>query len=377
MLSSDGNQRPSEVAGEQSLQVEWPTLRYANCWEDADVLCRALRPGPGKRILSIPSGGDNSFALAAEGAEVVAVDHNPSQLACAELKQVAIRRLPYDEVLGFFGFRAQDDRPATFQRLLPDLSRRASGYWSGRPQAIDQGFAHSGKFEAYFSTFRRRVLPLIHRRSVIEAAMVERSPEERERFYREVWDNTRWRMLFKIFFSQKVMGAIGRDRATFRYVDGAVADKLIERARRAFINLPPQANPFIEYISTGTYDRCLPRYLEPDRFEAVREGLDRVSLVEGQVEVAAENHAGDGFDGFNLSDIFEYLSEDAGEGLHQRLLTTARSGARLAYWNMLVPRRFAAKGEGRAVELSDLAEQLHACDRAFFYGAFIVEELVG
>lgn len=339
------------------------------------MLCAALRPSPGKRFLSIASGGDNSFALAAEGAEVVAVDLNPSQLACAELKRAAILQLPYEEVLGFLGFRRQAGRRAIFGRLESGLSRRALDYWSSRPAAIDGGFAHSGKFEGYFSAFRRWILPLVHRRSVIENAMIERTQDERADFYHEVWDNARWRMLFRIFFSRAVMGSTGRDRETFRYVDGAVADRIMDRARRVFIDLPPHTNPFIEYIWTGTFGLALPRYLEPDRFEAVRDGLARVTFAQGPIEKAAGSHAGDGFDGFNLSDIFEYLSEDDGQAVHRQLLDAGRPGARLAYWNMLVPRRFGATAKGPVVELSALSEKLHAADRAFFYGAFIVEEI--
>jgi hypothetical protein len=44
---------------------------------------------------------------------------------------------------------------------------------------------------------------------------------------------------------------------------------------------------------------------------------------------------------------------------------------------MLVPRRFAAEAEGSVIELTELAARLHAADRAFFYGAFIVEEVGG
>ena len=83
----------------------FPVLRYANCWEDGHVLCKAIRPAKGMRLLSIASAGDNSFALAAEGAEVVAVDLNPAQLACMELKGAAIRRLEHQEVLEFLGLR--------------------------------------------------------------------------------------------------------------------------------------------------------------------------------------------------------------------------------------------------------------------------------
>ena len=171
------------------------------------------------------------------------------------------------------------------------------------------------------------------------------------------------------------MGRLGRDRECFRYVEGAVADRIMAHVRRGLTEVPTHANPFLEYIAVGRFDRCLPRYLEPERFSAVREGLDRLTLVEGPVERVAQTHAGGGFDGFNLSDIFEYLSEPAGRELHSQLVRHARSGARLAYWNMLVPRRFAGDASSRVAELPDLAQKLHATDLAFFYGAFILEEV--
>ena len=49
-------------------RAEFTYIRYANCWEDTEVLCEALIPGYGKRILSIASAGDNSLALISHGA---------------------------------------------------------------------------------------------------------------------------------------------------------------------------------------------------------------------------------------------------------------------------------------------------------------------
>ncbi|MGV2481690.1 UNVERIFIED_CONTAM: DUF3419 family protein, partial [Salmonella enterica subsp. enterica serovar Weltevreden] len=42
--------------------VDFNLIRYANCWEDADILSEALDIPTGKRILSIASAGDNSFS---------------------------------------------------------------------------------------------------------------------------------------------------------------------------------------------------------------------------------------------------------------------------------------------------------------------------
>jgi hypothetical protein len=62
-------------------------------------------------------------------------------------------------------------------------------------------------------------------------------------------------------------------------------------------------------------------------------------------------------------------------GVYAGLLEAARPGARLAYWNMLVPRRCPAELAGRVRALPEAAELL-ARDRAFFYSAFVLEEVL-
>src|SRR5512133_4318587 len=80
-------------------------IRYANCWEDAEILLEGLRPPPGSRILSVASAGDNSLALLLSDPEiVVAADINPAQVALVELKRAAMRELEYTDFLEFLGF---------------------------------------------------------------------------------------------------------------------------------------------------------------------------------------------------------------------------------------------------------------------------------
>ena len=237
------------------------------------------------------------------------------------------------------------------------------------------GVVHGGKVERYFRRFRTRVVPLIHRRCTVEALLAAKSAADRERFYEETWNNRRWRLLFRIFFSRFVMGRLGRDPEFFRYVEGSVAERILGRTRHALTRLPTHENPYLQFILRGRFEPALPRYLRPESFEAIRDGLDRLTLVEGSVEEAAASHADGGFSGFNLSDIFEYL--DAGTCCHiyERLLAHARPGARLAYWNMLVARTAPASCAGRVRHLVDLSAALLDRDLAFFYSAFIVEEV--
>jgi S-adenosylmethionine-diacylglycerol 3-amino-3-carboxypropyl transferase len=348
-------------------------VRYANVWEDADVLCQGLQPGPGKRILSIASGGDNSFALAADGANVVAVDLSPAQLATCELKRAAILSLEHEEFLAFIGVRESADRGATYRAVARRMPDDARAFWDARPDEIRDGMVHAGKFERYFATFRHRVVPLIHSRRVVGELLAEKDRQARTAFYRDVWDNWRWRLMFRLFFSRGIMGRMGRDPEFFRYVEGSVAERILNRTEYALTVLPTHSNPYLNFIFTGKFGSALPRYLDPARYAQLRAGMDRITFVRGAVQDVAASHAP--FDGFNLSDVFEYLDPPTSASVYEALLAAARPAARFAYWNMLVPRRRPDSTVDRVRSLGERADALFAVDRAFFYSAFVLEEV--
>lgn len=366
------------IAGRVRLDL----VRYANCWEDADLVVAALQPAPGRRMLSIASGGDNAFALLAEGAEVVAADLSAAQLALVELKAAAVRALDRDGTLAFLGIAASAARRDTYAALRADLTPAARAFWDARSETVERGIVHGGKIERYFALFRRVVLRLVHRRRTIDALLVPRDAAARERFYAERWDTWRWRLLFRLFFSRFVLGRLGRDPELFRHVEGTVAETLLARTRYALTTLPVDGNPYVEYIVRGTFRDALPRWLRPEVYPRVREGLPRLVLHHGGIDEAAAAHADAGagrrgFDGFNLSDLFEYLDTTAAAALYRRLLEAARPGARLAYWNLLVPRRAPAELAARVRSLDAEAARLFAGDQAFVYGAFVLEEAIG
>src|SRR5271157_5989884 len=153
------------MRSEAAERADFSGIRYAQCWEDADVLLAALEPGPGKRCLSIASAGDNTLALLSRNPEsVLALDLSPAQLACLELRVAAYRELQHEELLALVGSVESEARPRLYQSCRKHLSAGALAFWDGRPDLIAAGIGSIGKFERYFKVFRERVLPLVHSR---------------------------------------------------------------------------------------------------------------------------------------------------------------------------------------------------------------------
>jgi len=362
---------PSEI----SSRADFSIIRYAQVWEDADVLLEALAIQPEDECLSIASAGDNALAMLARGPRrVVALDLSSAQLACLELRVAAFRELSHPEVLELIGSNPSDRRRELYLKARPALSDAAREFWDSRGDAIAQGIGHAGKFENYFRLFRERVLPLVHSKKRIANLLAPKSSAQREEFYSQQWDTWRWKLLFKLFFSRTAMGRLGRDPSFFRYVEGSVSERILSRTRHALTELSPHSNPYLRWILTGGHSPvALPFYLREENFDSIRAHLDRLEWHQASVEdYLARNEPGQ-ISKFNLSDIFEYMSQENTSALLGKIASAARPGGRLAYWNMLAPR---SSLDGLNLRpLRELATRLLLEDKAFFYSAFIVEEV--
>ncbi|MCB0429459.1 MAG: DUF3419 family protein [Flavobacteriales bacterium] len=358
----------------QLHNIDHSYLRYANCWEDADVLLAALSPQPGARILSIGSAGDNSFSLLTSNPEkVVAVDVNPVQLHLIELKKAAFEVLEHAEFIRFLGFVPANDRLQWLSKVsaaMPELSAR---YWRQKTGLIDAGIIHGGKFERYFRIFHSRLLPWIHGKERVEELLTLKSSEAQERFYVEKWNSRRWKVFFKLFFSRAVMGKFGRDPAFFKEVKVPVATAIYETAARHLRKAECADNYFLRYIMRGTFGDQLPHYARRENFDAIRNNISRISTWQGLAEVCADI---DDFSHFNLSNIFEYMSTPVFKEVATKLANGSRAGATFAYWNLMVSRGLADVLPDRFRSDTQRSEELHRVDKGFFYRQLHIDKRI-
>ncbi len=367
------------TATEISARADFSQIRYAQCWEDADVLLDGLDIRPGDRCLVIASAGDNALAMLTRNPEtVVALDLNPAQLFCLELRATAYARLNHGELLELMGSRP-GRRRALYARCREALGPEAAEFWDRRLDLVEaHGVAGVGRFERYFRLFRRYVLPLCHGRRRVAELFQPRSVGERADFYERRWRNRRWRLMAGLFFSRPVMGRLGRDPAFFNYVEGGMAGHLENKIRQALVDMDPGENPYLHWILTGTHGRALPLALRPQWFETIRRNLPRLSWRLASTEDFAWEATASGarFQRLGLSDIFEYMSEDNYLAALDSLAGLVPPGGRLLYWNMMVPRSAPPAFHGRLRPLTALAAELDRRDQAFFYRRVVVEERV-
>lgn len=357
-------------------RARFDDIRYAQLWEDADVLNHALGDQGGKTLVSICSAGDNALAmLLLDPARIVVVDLSRAQIACLKIRMAAYQLLGHGEFLEVMGARASSQRLVYLDRLLAALDSESAAFWNARREDIAAyGLGGVGKFERYFRIFRKYMLPLAQSRATIDEVFRAKPLAQRQVFFDTRWNNWRWRLLLKVFFSNFVMGRLGRDPAFFDHVEGSLAQHVAGQLRHAGVDLDPAENPYLHYILKGIQGDALPLAWRAEHYEIIRARLGRIDARIGSLEAFVGT--GEKADGFNLSDIFEYMDAQLFAQVYGSILGASNPGARLVYWNMMVPRRVPAAYADKVEVLREVEADGKAADKAFFYSDFVVERTV-
>lgn len=345
--------------------VNFDSIRYANVWEDAEMLINNGGKMEGKRILSIASAGDNSLSMLAENPkEVVAIDVSHVQLYLTELKALAIKKFRLDVCEKFLGFVEYNEREALYSWLREDLSDDARAYWDAHIEDIKIGVIHQGKFEKYLRLFSSRILPLIHSKATIEELFRQKSEEEQKVFFEEKWNTWRWRALFNLFFSRFVMGRLGRDPEFLKQVKINVSEFILGRSESAIASSDVFDNHILRYCLTGSFRDLRPHYMQEENYDRIKSNIEKLTMKQGLIHSIKEEEK---FDFFNLSNIFEYMDESTFAEVSHDIKSKAAPSATYAYWNLMVPRSMATLFEDTVNYVTT------GIDKGFFYSAFCLD----
>jgi S-adenosylmethionine-diacylglycerol 3-amino-3-carboxypropyl transferase len=259
-------------------------LVYTQIWEDPEADLAALQLPLGSTIVTISSGGCNALSyLTAQPAQVYAVDPNEAHLALLKLKLAGIRVLSgYSEFWQFFGEAASPVNAQLYRdRIRPVLDDEARAYWDkrnvvGRPRHayFTDGFYRHGMMGRFIG-----LAHLIAKLARIDlAALLSADADARERT--EALDrlhrlfHSRWaRLLARTPALLSGLGIPPRQRALLGG-DAPLNEVLHRRLFRLLNGHPSGTNYFawqaLRRCYPGPGDRCLPPYLQRNRFTRMR-----------------------------------------------------------------------------------------------------------
>lgn len=355
----------------QSGQIEFPELLFGLSWEDPESDKRALQIQPGETVVTISSGGCNTFGLLLENpGRLFAVDINPCQSHLMELKRAAIRRLDLANLHAFLGLNPAKDRIEMFKSLRSDLSSPALAYWRSRRAAIQGGVIYQGRYEKFLRHFRS-LLRLTQGRGRIDRLFQSQSLAEQRDYFDRVWNTAQWRMLFRLLFNKRVLARRGLSSDYFRFDDGALsfAESFFERAKRALRDIPIASNYFMAQYLLGRYTspEVVPTFLRKENVEAIRERLDRLEIVTADLKIWLAGRPDSSIDAFSLSNICELMSPAETTRTFEQVARTARLQARICFRNLMIRREVPETLRAKIQLREELSRCLTQQDRSFVY----------
>jgi S-adenosylmethionine-diacylglycerol 3-amino-3-carboxypropyl transferase len=158
-------------------------------------------------------------------------------------------------------------------------------------------------------------------------------------------------------------------------VDGPVGTAFLRRTAHVLTEIPIATNYFVQWMLGGRFadlEQAHP-YLGQAGHAALAKVAGNIEFVHDDLISHLAKRGPGAYSAFNLSNVPEYLGEAEHAKLLASVVAAARPGARVAYWNLLVPRSRPAS----MADVLDVSPEKSAAlldrDRAFVYGGFQLE----
>lgn len=308
-------------------------------WEDHQILAHGLDVGPQDRVLSIGSAGCNVFnLLLSSPSRMDVLDVNSAQIDLIKIKIQAIQTLSHEDYL--------------------DLLFR---------DGISRGLAFCGRLDQAFSSFRKKILPAFWSPSVLsDLARCKILDEQREIIYRTNLEGLRGAI--EVAFGKAALSQM-RSQAQMAFVTNPNPGRdLFNRFIRLADSSLLKENFYMWLFLTGglVEEKFRPPSLQAKNHQTLRQRVSRLELHSTDIEsfLFANKVT---YDKMNLSDIFEYMSDEKAQSLFSLISSRLTPGGRIAFWNLFVPREPKLESLNLKTRTSDV-------DSVCFYESFKVAE---
>lgn len=361
-----------------------PAVVYSNVWEDPELNRVSLKVKPGQNVLSITSGGCNSLSLLLEDpAKLISIDLNPAQLAMLDFKRAAIMELSYDEFIDSMGtpFLFKEAKPAEYRielynRIKKHMPQYAVDFWAENQQQIRDGIMMCGKVEKFFKIYRTLLGFLYSKEDLMSLFKADNLDQQRERY--AAFRKKRWNALHRLLLNRGVLSLV-KGAHSFAQVDFEdFATNLNQKRTLGMTRFFNPDNYFMCLLMLGGHfhEKGMSPYLLRENYPKLQKNIDKLEIFKGTIGEVLKKDGSGSYDRFNLSNIFEWMTNEVFNGIIREVLDLARPGSRLAWrYTFARPRELDAENLSRLVYEPELSDALFKQDRAFIYESFHVYHL--
>ncbi len=353
-------------------QVPLFKLVFTQNWEDPESDHAALKIKTGDTVFAITSGACNVLGfLLFDPAIIYSVDINPAQSCILELKIAAIKVLDFEEFIAFSGIKKCGDRIALYHRIKPTLGREAQAFWTTHERIIKDGFFMNGKYER-FIRIAGKFMTLLQGKSNVRKLFIEKSVQEQEQYYDQVWNTKRFHYLFKVIFNKRMLARRGLVADYFHFDDGSksFAESFYNRSKKAFRNIPIKGNYFLSLYLLGKYrdETEVPAYLKKENYAIIKSRIGRIKFSTAEAQEWLDTMPDESINCFALSNICELMSEKDTSRLFTSVSRTGSKWARVIFRNLMIPREVPDDLKSVIIKDEILSKNIQFNDRSFVYG---------
>ena len=350
-------------------------IAYSTCWEDFDIIQKALKVKKHDNVISITSAGCNVLNfLLHDPKKIISVDFNPNQNHILRLKISAIKKLGYQQFLEILGIKPSKNRIELYKKIKKNLPKETQIFWDKNIKFIKKGITYNGRQERYIHSIGQYLRYLKGEKMLIDLLQCKTITEQKEFFEKNIKDAS-WNLFFTMIYNKPVM-LIVKDKLVFNQIkDNDYHKKFRERVEDAATRVPARNNLFMSFALLGYYlnENYYPHYLKKENFETQKNRVDRIEIKTGDIQNILLDLPSDSIDKFNLSNVLDWATKDQFRDILLEVKRVGRNKSRFCYFNTLMKRHIPKIEDiySYKKEANDLLKQ----DKAFLYENFEIGEI--
>ena len=396
LLERAAHQRPATTrrgALERLFTLMFQGFVYNQIWEDPDVDLDALELQPHHRMITIASGGCNVLNyLAADPAQIVAIDLNANHIALTQLKLAALKNLPsYEEFFRFFGHANDKANREAYDNFLSErLDATTRRYWEKhiplhgrRINMFARNLYRYGLLGRFIGTLH--AVARLHGKR-LDGILSARTPaEQRVAFEKTIAPLFDYKSIQFLSKSPISLYALGIPPAQYDELvsanNGSAIAALRERVERLACDFPIRENYFAWQAFGRAYDvenrEAIPAYLRREVYNIIRTRTDKVAVHHASLTDFLSQQPAQSMHRYVLLDAQDWMNSDQISALWEEIDRTAdtrdaRVIFRTAGGESPLPRKLKPEVLAPWIYLEEQSRSFHAQDRSSIYGGFHV-----